>query len=204
MMHPHTCLGFVNEEIGYGVFATQFIPKGTIVWVLDDLDYKLDEAYVKSLDPLRQKQVRKYTFRDSEGKYILCWDIGRFVNHSFNANCIATAYDFEIAVRDIHPGEELRDDYGCLNLDKSFDFPPEEGVLRTKVTPDDLLHYHQEWDRLVLEAMPYFNKVEQPLKHLIDKKYIDKVNAVAEGRESLDSVLVTYYDRYKKLNLSLN
>lgn len=204
MMHPHTRLGFVNEEIGYGVFATQFIPKGTIVWVLDDLDYKLDEAYVKSLDPLRQKQVRKYTFRDSEGKYILCWDIGRFINHSFNANCIATAYDFEIAVRDIHPGEELRDDYGCLNLDETFDFPPEEGVLRTKVTPDDLLNYHQEWDRLVLEAMPYFNKVEQPLKHLIDRKYIDKVNAVAEGRELLDSVLVTYYDRYKKLNLSLN
>jgi hypothetical protein len=75
MMHPHTKLGFVNETIGYGVFATQFIPKGTIVWVLDDLDYKLDEAYVNSLDPLRQKQVRKYTFRDSKGKYILCWDI---------------------------------------------------------------------------------------------------------------------------------
>ena len=38
MIHPNTRLGFVNEEIGYGVFATALIPKGTIVYVKDDLE----------------------------------------------------------------------------------------------------------------------------------------------------------------------
>lgn len=33
MIHPDTELRFINPEIGYGVFATQFIPRGTITWV---------------------------------------------------------------------------------------------------------------------------------------------------------------------------
>jgi hypothetical protein len=37
MIHPHTQLQEINETIGYGVIATQVIPKGTIVWILDDL-----------------------------------------------------------------------------------------------------------------------------------------------------------------------
>ena len=38
MLHPHTELRHVSKLIGYGVFATQLIPKGTITWVRDDLD----------------------------------------------------------------------------------------------------------------------------------------------------------------------
>ena len=38
MLHPHTELRFVSPEIGYGIFATAFIPKGTITWVKDELD----------------------------------------------------------------------------------------------------------------------------------------------------------------------
>ncbi len=38
MIHPHTEIKFINKEVGYGVVATDFIPKGTITWVLDKLD----------------------------------------------------------------------------------------------------------------------------------------------------------------------
>ena len=31
------------------------------------------------------------------------------VNHSFKSTCMSTAYDFEIAIRDIYPGEQLTD-----------------------------------------------------------------------------------------------
>lgn len=199
MIHPDTELRFVNEIIGYGVFATKFIPKGTIVWILDDLDQKLDEAYVLSLDRVRQKHVLKYAYRDKQGKYILCWDITKYVNHSFRANCISTAYDFEIAVRDIHPGEELTDDYACLNLDAPFKCLPEPGIAKTIVMPDDFLLLYPEWDRQAAEAMKYFNWVEQPLKGLIAEKFIEKVNAVANGKELLDSVCTEYYDRQQKL-----
>lgn len=198
-MHPHTELRFINETIGYGVFATQLIPKGTITWILDDLDQKFDELYVSSLDPTRRENLLKYCYRDETGAYILCWDIARYVNHSFRPSCIATPYKFELATRDIQPGEELTDDYGYLNLDKPFYCFPEEGCSRTRVMPDDILRYYPEWDNQAAAAMVHFNQVEQPLKHLIDRKYIEKVGAIAVGKEPMDSVLSCYYDRSAKL-----
>ncbi|OWY65712.1 SET domain-containing protein-lysine N-methyltransferase [cyanobacterium TDX16] len=202
MIHPDTELRLVNEIIGYGVFATRFIPQGTITWVVDELDRKIDEAYVLSLDRLQQNHIFKYSFRDRNGDYILCWDIGRYVNHSFRANCISTAYDFEIAVRDIYPGEELTDDYACFNLDEPFECLPEPGFAKTKVMPDDFLLLYPEWDKKVANAMNYFNRVEQPLKKFISSKVIDKVNAVAAGDEQLDSMLNCYYDRQQKLAIA--
>lgn len=199
MIHPDTELRFVNETIGYGVFATKFIPKGTMTWVLDELDWQLHETYVMSLDRLQQKHVFKYTFRDRQGKYILCWDIAKYINHSFKANCISTAYDFEIAVADIYPGEELTYDYACCNLDEPFECLPEPGITKTKVMPEDFLLLYPEWDRKAAEAMKCFARVEQPLKGFIASQYVDKVNAVAAGKEVLDSVLNCYYDRQRKL-----
>ena len=38
MIHPSTELKYVSPEIGIGVVATEFIPKGTITWALDPLD----------------------------------------------------------------------------------------------------------------------------------------------------------------------
>jgi hypothetical protein len=195
MMHPHTELRFINEAIGYGVFATQFIPKGTIIWILDELDQKFDPAYVATLDPIQHKWFQKYCYRDERGFYILCWDIARYVNHSFHANCIATPYKFELAIRDIHPGEELTDDYGYFNLDKPFYCFPEADTSRRVVLPDDLLRYYPQWDRQASEAMRDFSHVNQPLKHLIQRKYMDKVEAIADGQVKMDSILCCYYDR---------
>lgn len=201
-MHPHTELRFINDFIGYGVFATKFIPKGTITWILDKLDQKFEAAYLASLDPLLRDHLIKYCYRDETGKYILCWDIARYVNHSSHSNCIATPYKFELAARDIYPGEELTDDYGYLNLDKPFYCFPEAGNSRTKVMPDDLLRYYPEWDRKAIAAFRHFNLVEQPLKHLIEPKYVDKVQAVATGKAEMESILNCYYDRGASCDLA--
>jgi hypothetical protein len=199
MIHPHTKLCFINESIGYGVFATQFIPQGTITWILDNLDQSFDESFVAALDPIMRDRLLKYTFRDEHGKYILCWDIARYVNHSFNPTLIATPYKFELASRDIYPGDEITDDYGYFNLDKPFYCLPEPGCTRTKVMPDDILHYYPEWDRCAAEAMERFNQVEQPLQHLIDAAFVNKVRAIAAGEEKMDSILTCYYDQSKLL-----
>ncbi len=194
MIHPHTELRFINEAIGYGVFATEFIPKGTITWILDELDQRYDEAYVMSLDPLLRDRLLTFCFRDERGQYILCWDIARYVNHSFNSTLIATPYHFELAARDVYPGDEITDDYGYFNLDKPFYCLPEPGSTRTKVMPDDILHYYADWDRIAAEAMQHFNHVDQPLKHLIDPKFVDTVAAIAAGQEQMDSLLTCYYN----------
>lgn len=199
MIHPHTELRFINESIGYGVFATELIPKGTITWILDDLDQKFDEDYVFSLDPIRRDRLLKYCFRDEQGQYILCWDIARYVNHSFDSTLIATPYRFELAARDILPGDEITDDYGYFNLDLPFQCFPEANTNRTNVMPDDILHYYPDWDQKAAAAMHHFNRVEQPLKALIDPIYLNKVTAIAAGMEPMDSLLTCYYDRSRKL-----
>lgn len=192
MMHPDTELRYINDVIGYGVFATRFIPKGTIVWALDDLDQVLDPSFVERLDPLRKQDVLKYSFKNQHGQYILCWDKARYVNHSFHATCVGTMYDLELAARDIHPGEELTDDYGTLNLDEPFACMPEEGTTRSWVMPDDLLHYHQQWDESAKEAFRHFDRVEQPLKHLIRPEHRGKIRAIVEQRAELDSIRHLY------------
>lgn len=194
-MHPHTELRFINDTIGYGVFATQLIPQGTITWILDELDQQFEAAHIASLDPLLQAHLIKYCYRDERGRYVLCWDIARYVNHSSNANCIATPYQFELAVRDILPGEEVTDDYGYLNLDRPFYCLPEGDDSRSVVLPDDILRYYPEWDRQAESAFRHFNAVEQPLRHLIDPVFVAKVNAVAAGTVPMDSIRNCYFDR---------
>jgi SET domain-containing protein len=199
MIHPDTALKFISPEIGYGVVATKLIPKGTITWILDPLDQVFTPAEIKKLDPIFQEKLNIYSYRDGQGNFILCWDNSRFINHSFHSNCITTAYNFELAVRDIHPGEELTDDYGYLNVTEPFVCLPEPGTSRTMVMPDDLLHFHAEWDEKLNAAFKDFNKVAQPFSHLIDPKFRDKVRDIAAGRAKMDSILNCYYSGKKNV-----
>jgi hypothetical protein len=195
MLHPDTELRFINEQVGYGVVATRTIPKGTITWVMDDLDRVFSPPDVaKMSDPYRHI-IDRYTFRDNRGNYILCWDHARFVNHSFHANCISTAYDFELAVRDIEAGEELTDDYGYLNIDEPFEALPEKGTRRRLVMPDDLLRYHRQWDRKLEQAFARFERVEQPLAAVMPAATLVKAREIATGRVRMDSILTCYWSR---------
>lgn len=193
MIHPHTELKFISEEKGYGVVATKAIPKGTITWVQDQLDRVFEPAQVAQMNDFYQDIMKKYCFRNNKGQNVLCWDIARFVNHSFSSNCITTAYDFELAVRDIQPGEELTDDYGFLNLEEPFECLPEPGIERTMVLPDDLLRYHQKWDKKLVSAFDHFDKIDQPLEHLVKKNHLIKIRNIISGSEAMDSILQCYY-----------
>ncbi len=193
MIHPKTELKFINSEIGYGVVATSFIPAGTITWVLDKLDREFSPSEVQSLEPLYQNILDTYTYRNNKGNFVLCWDNGRYVNHSFNSNCLTTAYDFEVAIRDIAPGEQLTDDYGYLNIPQPFK-GMDEGTKRKVVYPDDLLKYYKTWDKKLLKVFPAIPKIEQPLRSLITDQLWHEVTIVAEGRKEMESILKNYYN----------
>ncbi|WP_432410254.1 SET domain-containing protein [Rasiella sp. SM2506] len=194
MIHPHTELQFISEEIGHGVIATQFIPAGTITWVLDQLDREFTLKQFQEFNPLYQNILDTYSYRNSKGNYVLCWDHGRFVNHSFKSNCLSTAYDFEIAIRDIHPGEQLTDDYGYLNVDTPFR-ASEEGTKRKTVYPDDLKNYHKTWDKKIAAVFPNINTLDQPLEILLSKDIKKTIKNVIEGAEPLESILKIYFPR---------
>ena len=194
MIHPKTELKFINNEIGYGVVATDFIPAGTITWVLDKLDREFSPMDFQEMEPIYQNILDTYTFRNNNGNFVLCWDNGRFVNHSFNSNCLSTAYDFEIAIRDIHPGEQLTDDYGYLNIVLPFE-AIDEGTERKVVYPDDLTRHHQEWDEKLKSVFHLIPKLNQPLKELISQETWDKVVEVANGKEEMKSIYNCFYNQ---------
>jgi len=192
MIHPKTELKFISNEIGYGVVATQFIPAGTITWALDDLDREFTPSKLKKMNPLYQDILDTYCYRNNKGNHVLCWDYGRYVNHSFKSNCISTAYDFEIAIRDIQPGEELTDDYGYLNVSEPFK-GIDEGTRRKTVYPDDLLNHYQTWDKQLIKNFPNIIKIEQPLKSLITPKLWIEITAIAEGKKEMRSIKENYF-----------
>lgn len=103
---------------GIGLFANQFIPKGTPIWKFQPgLDLKIDKNELVKLSEPARKQFLKYAYLSSKiNKYILSSDDDRFTNHSDNPNVIKTeSPDDEegvnIAARDIQEGEELTCDY---------------------------------------------------------------------------------------------
>ncbi len=192
MIHPKTELKFISNEVGYGVVATGFIPAGTITWAFDKLDREFTQLEFEAMEPAYQNILDTYSFRNNKGNLVLCWDNSRFVNHSFNSNCLTTAYDFELAIRDIHPGEQLTDDYGYLNIDAPFR-GIDEGTKRKVVYPDDLLRYHKVWDKKLQRVFPSINNLDQPLKHLLPAEVMNEVQAIIAGQKRMESILTNYY-----------
>lgn len=193
MIHPHTKLQFISEEVGNGVVATQFIPKGTITWIQDSFDTVFTDDQIEALPDVYKNILDIYAFRNGKGESILCWDLAKYVNHSFKSNCLTTPYDFEIAVRDIHPGEELTDDYGYLNISRPFK-GIDERTRRKIVYPDDLLRYHGKWDKQIEQIFPKLFSVNQPLLEYLNAETREKIEKIMMGMDKLDSILTCYYN----------
>ncbi len=190
MIHPDMELRFINEAMGHGVFATRLIPKGTITWVRDDLDQTFTVEQVEQMAPEYQTILEKYSFVDAKGMVVLCWDHSRFFNHSCAANCLSAGYDFEIAIRDIHPGEELTDDYGTLNLRAQFSCACQAVACRKVILPDDMERLASAWDLVVQEVFPLIPTVAQPLWVFVKEKA--EVEAGVARREEVRSIRFNY------------
>ncbi len=193
MIHPSTALEFISEVIGYGVVATEFIPKGTITWVLDDLDQIILPERVARMPVPIQRMVHKYAYIDGRGRHILCWDLARFVNHSCEATCLGSGYEFEMAIRDIYPGEQLTDDYGGLNIEEPFVCKCGSAQCRGVIHPDDLLQLAEGWDRLLAETFQLLPKLPQPLWPILRQQ--QEVRDVLDGRAPLASSRMHYHQQ---------
>lgn len=178
MIHPHSELRFVSSEIGFGVFATRLIPRGTITWVFDALDQIVPPAKASELPSSLQRQLDIYSYENGRGELILCWDHARFVNHSCHPTSLAPGLDLEIAVRDIQPGQQITDDYGSLNIDAAFVCACGSPQCRGIVDPGDFERYSDHWDEVISAAFPDVGRVEQPLWELVQEQvYIGRILA---------------------------
>lgn len=100
---------------GIGLFADQFIPKGTITWKYHpEFDMAFNEKEIAKMSEMARKQLFHYAYYDKKLKeYVLCFDDQRFINHSRKPQKINihTTPDIDVAARDIEAGEELLCDY---------------------------------------------------------------------------------------------
>lgn len=181
MIHPDTQVGLVNEHIGLGVFATQLIPKGTITYALDKLEIIVSQKKYQRLPSTLAESVERFSYIDRTGRRVLSWDHAKHVNHSCEPNSLSTGWGFEIAIRDILPGEELTDDYGLFNLPEPMPVACPCTQCRGVVQAEDFPRFKKQWNRAIQQALPCFEQVEQPLLKLIPRR----------DRESLSRYLLT-------------
>jgi len=108
---------------GIGLFADQFISKGTLAQkFMPGFDLIIQENEIQKLSEPAREQFLKYAYKRKDGQYILCFDDTRFLNHSDNPNLISndSSEEIDIAARDIQKGEELTVNY--KDFDTEFDY----------------------------------------------------------------------------------
>jgi len=193
MIHPHTRLQFINDEIGYGVFATHFIPKGTITYVKDSLELEITPEAYGQYSPEMQEVIEKYSYIDEKGTRIVSWDFAKYVNHCCNCNTMSTGYGFELAIRDIQPGEQLTDEYGIFNISEGMELQCNHNNCRGRLSPSDFEKYYQQWDDKLKSALANLLAVDQPLLPLIEPEAQEEFMAYLQGKAQYRSVYKLKY-----------
>lgn len=168
MIHPLTELKYINDAIGYGVFAREDLPAGTITYVKDSLELCITPTDYLMHSPEMQAVIDKYSYKDENGCRIVSWDLAKYVNHCCNFNTISTGYGFEIAIRDIKAGEQITDEYSIFNLDRPMEVDCGSPGCRRVVTSADFDKNYPEWDNQIKIALRKLFEVEQPLINFID------------------------------------
>src|SRR5262249_31113563 len=134
-------------------------------WACAALEGVWRSGDIEGLPPVYRTFVDKYAYVDVESTHVLCWDHAKYVNHSCLPNCQKGQAEFEVAVRDISAGEELRSDYASLNLDRPEPFRCSCGApeCRATIQPDDAAALADEWAPSFHPALTIAETVPQPL-----------------------------------------
>jgi SET domain-containing protein len=107
-----------DPRMGLGLFATEFIPKDSLVWeFVEGVDIKVSIEEVEQMSEAQQEYFEKYAWVEDNYYYSSC-DLTNFVNHSYQPN-LKIIDEIMISLRDIHPGEELFENYA--EFDDCFD-----------------------------------------------------------------------------------
>jgi len=185
MMHLNTEIRFINDEIGLGVYATKPIPKGTLIWTQCAFDRIFTPDEVKALPSTHQKLMGHYAYESVHGNLIMCWDAGRYVNHSCNPAMLPVDTGLEIAIRDIAQGEEITCDYSEINLVNPLNCRCGYSECRGTISKTDTEVLWQKWDLQIRDAMRCATSVPQPL--LPYALYASQFGHFLENLESVPS-----------------
>lgn len=103
---------------GIGVFLTEPVPKGGLIWRFDSrIDRVYSEDEVDGLPERNQTFLHIYsTWHEGVKLWVLCGDNGRHFNHSDTPNTISdgAAFGTDVAAFDLPAGTELTSDYRTI------------------------------------------------------------------------------------------
>ncbi len=117
-----------TKDKGIGLFADEFIPKGTIWWRdVPSFDKIITKEEYDSYDTIQKEFIDTYIFVKNDGTMYMCVDNARFINHSNTPNT-GNIGDDCLVLRDIQKGEELTCDYReiCLTCVNDLGFENKE------------------------------------------------------------------------------
>lgn len=99
---------------GQGLFATQFIPKGTVVWEFDpQLDITTEDMEIRKMSHINRQSFLIHAYYSKRMKlWIMCGDDAIYMNHNDSPNLMSqttgkNSEDRDLAAIDINPGEEI-------------------------------------------------------------------------------------------------
>ncbi len=135
-------------EAGNGLFATERIPAGKIVWrFVPGFDQIITVENLAEMPKVAKDSVEHFGYLSHRlGGYIICGDSGGFMNHGKYPNVLEIPddpFDSSKAIRDIEAGEELLSNYfeyddsaaDKLGFDENgFTIPPPMPVLLNRFT----------------------------------------------------------------------
>lgn len=164
-----------TADKGKGLFAKEFIPKGTIVCFECNKCRTLKDIDPSKMSVEEKEKMFDYAYRKKDGSYIAPCDETRYLNHSCNANILGTEFGFDIAVRDIQKGEEMTYDYRDFYDDiKMACNCGEENCCRAVTFEHPVPQALQKfWKEKTDAALELANKVEQPLKEELKENGIN-------------------------------
>lgn len=216
MLHPSHELRFINPVIGYGIFATEPIPKGTIVGFVDSLDIKILPKTYERLNDKFRAIIEHLVSIDKEGDGILAWDNEKYINHSCDYNVLPTPYHLSIAVHDIAKNEEITIDY-TLN-DAYLDIHKEgEGLSCQCGSPNcrkiinnlDIDSYLPIFISRLNEALSCSLEVKQPLFDFMDTKEKNELIKAFQNHSDCSKIMLEFLKKrssnfHKKWNRILS
>jgi len=188
MMHPNTYVKQVSKEIGLGVFASEDIKIGSIIYIQDEFEIVVSPEQFKTMNRDLQTVIDKYTYTDANGYRILSWDHGKYVNHCCYPNTISTGYGFEIAIKNIKKDEQITDDYRLFNLQYEMDLSCCKTNCKKKLRINDFDENVDKWDQDIKNALKHFQHTPQPLLAQMNSKDYEELCEYFRNEEAYKSV----------------
>lgn len=153
---------------GRGLFATEAIPKGSVIW------HPCPKCRVWSVEQLRELTAAEFCDLDEygywleQGGIILPCTNAYLMNHSCTATVLDFGLDFGVAVRDLAPGDEVTCDYRTFVSDPEWKFSCRCGAENCSgevATSQGLASRLQDhWRERLLPVLPLIPTVAQPLE----------------------------------------